>query len=354
MKLTSLKLTNFRNITSAHLQLSEAPIIVLYGENGAGKTSVLEAVSLLSPGSGMHRHKLESHTQHNEKSWALHGEITSKNEKHTAGMLYTKGKRQLKINGETVKAQGELSKLGNILWFTPKMDRLFMDSASQRREFLDRLAFGHFTDHAINLNRYKHHLKSRLKLLKEGATVEWIEIEEEQAAHFAFLISSNRNAYLKKLKPFLKTIDLKLIGSFERLEEISEASIKEKLVETRNRDGKFGSSHFGPHRSDLDGILQPENINLSATSTGQHKRAILEILLANSHLTHKETGEAPVILLDEMAAHLDSNTKEQFFSKLLALGSQIWLTGTEKSMFDGLNDVQFFEVTNGAFSSLKF
>tara|TARA_R110000868_G_scaffold218576_1_gene468946 strand:+ start:91545 stop:92609 length:1065 start_codon:yes stop_codon:yes gene_type:complete len=349
MKITSLKLTNFRNIESAHLQLDNAPIVALYGENGAGKTSILEAISLLSPGSGMHRHKLDDHIKHHEKTWALHSNINNKDEENTVGMLYQKGKRQLKINGEAAKAQAELSNLGNILWFTPKMDRLFMDSASQRREFLDRLAFGHFPQHAQHLNRYKHHLKARLKLLKENAATTWIDIEEEQASHFAFLISQSRNHYLKMLKTHLDAIDLKLTGSFERMEKVDKKSIQEKLYENRTRDGRFGSSHFGPHRSDVEGILQPENINLSQTSTGQHKRAILEILLANSRLTHQQTGEAPIILLDEMAAHLDSQTKERFFSALIQLGSQIWLTGTEKEMFTSLQNVQFFCACDGSF-----
>lgn len=349
MKIVSLKLTNFRNIESAHLQLGDAPIIALYGENGAGKTSVLEAVSLLSPGSGMHRHKLDSHTKHHAKSWGLHAEILSQNTDNTVGMSYQKGKRQLKINGETAKAQAELSGLGNVLWFTPKMDRLFMDSASHRREFLDRLAFGHFPAHAFNLNRYKHHLKARLKLLKDHADATWVTVEEEQAAHFAFLISTTRNTYIERLKPYLSTIDLKLSGSFERLDSHNAESIQERFHENRGRDGKFGSSHFGPHRSDVQGIMLPEDINLSETSTGQHKRAILDILLANSHLTHKETGEAPIILLDEMAAHLDSATKERFFGDLLSLGSQIWLTGTEKEMFSTLKNVQYFKAAKGTF-----
>lgn len=357
MKITNLKLTNFRSIESANIQLNnDANIIALYGENGAGKTSVLEALSLLSPGRGLHRHKLESHIQHGTKNWGIYSELTTHNkrnhsaEERSVGMLYEKGKRTLKIDGEKTKTQSELSHLGNILWFTPKMDRLFMDSASARREFIDRLVFGQTPEHAFNLNRYKHHLKSRLKLLKENGAREWIDIEEEQAALYAEKISSARLNFIAALKPYLDAITLNLTGSFERLEDKSATSIQKELENNRARDGRFGTSHFGPHRSGTEGILHPEDIPLVETSTGQHKRAVLEILLANARLTHATSGQAPVILLDEMASHLDSKTKEKFFGSLAELGTQIWLTGTEKEMFEKLTDVQFIHTENGQFN----
>jgi DNA replication and repair protein RecF len=346
MKIKTLQLHNFRNLSEMALSLSDAPIVVLYGENGAGKTSILEAISLLTPGRGLHRHKLDSHIQHNSKEWTIFAEVEADNN-HTIGMQFKSGKRILKIDDEKNKSQSALSNLGNILWFTPKMDRLFMDSTSARREFLDRLVFGHFKDHASHLNRYKTHLKNRLKLLKEHGSDDWISIEEEQAALFAEKITTARHTYLENLQPYLSDLTLKLIGSFERLDILNQQSIQVGFKNSRIRDQKTHSSLFGPHRSDITGQLTEQEINLSDSSTGQHKKAILEILLANARLTHAKSGFAPIILLDEVAGHLDQKTKEYFLKEITELGSQVWLTGTEKDVFKTLKKAQFIHIQQG-------
>lgn len=346
MRIKTLKLHNFRNLENVSLHISDAPIIVLYGENGAGKTSILEGISLLSPGRGLHRLKMDSHIKHGHKEWTVYTELEG-NSIQTVGMQFKSGKRHIKIDDEKNKTQNDLSTLGNVLWFTPKMDRLFMDSTSARREFLDRLVFGHFKNHATNLNRLKHHLKNRIRLLKDQASSEWIDIEEEQAALFAEKVSITRTQYLEELKNHLTVVNLSLTGSFERYEDKSAAFLQQKLKHSRERDLKAGATLSGPQRNNLEGTLNTLNIPLSECSTGQHKRAILEILLANARLTAEKSGNTPIILLDEVAGHLDQKTKNYFLDEITKLGCQIWLTGTEKESFDSLQKAQFICIHQG-------
>ncbi len=349
MKIKTLKLHNFRNLESASIHIGDTPIVVLFGENGAGKTSVLEAISLLSPGRGLHRLKMDSHIQHGFKEWVMYTEIENE-EIQTVGMQFKSGKRHIKIDDEKNKTQNDLSTLGNILWFTPKMDRLFMDSTSARREFLDRLVFGHFKSHAGNLNRLKHHLKNRLRLIKDHASSEWIDIEEEQAALFAEKVAHARYQYLENLQPHLTAVKLTLTGSFERYEDKSATFMQQKYKQSRERDLKAGATLSGPQRSNLEGVLTEPTSPLTECSTGQHKRAILEILLANARLTAEKSGNPPIILLDEVAGHLDQKTKNYFLSEITKLGCQIWLTGTEKEAFENLQGAQFIQVQQGQIS----
>ena len=342
MHINQFKLTNFRNISQVDISVEGADIVALYGENGAGKTSVLEALALLSPGRGMHRSPLESHIKKGENTWATHTNLTLQNEHRTLGQSYTKGKRSVKVDDEALKSQSELSELGNVLWLTPKMDRLFMDGTAPRREFLDRLVFSIHPNHAKLMATYKHHMKSRLKLLKERADSDWITLEEQQAAALAEKIEANRADYLALFNNHKEGISLKFSNTGEDYLETWKAE--------RNKDARFGKTHTGPHRLHVSGVLEPEGIKLEQTSTGQHKRAVLNILLTNARLIAAQSGKPPLLLMDEIAAHLDLKTRQHFFHTFTKLGSQIWLTGTEKDLFDGLQNCQIIHVQNGTFS----
>ena len=355
MHITKLKLTTFRNIASTSIKIDDAKLIALVGENGAGKTNMLEAISLLSPGNGLHKAKRELQIQNGSESWGIHAHVSKSASSHKIGMLYNKGKRQIKIDDEQAELQADLAKIGNILWFTPRMDRLFLDNAQARREFFDRLVYSLYPEHAQNLIRYRHHLKSRLKLLKMNASNNWLDIEEEQATEFAIKIIQNRAIFLEKLQQHLPEIELNLKGSAHKIleEDFPSEKFLENIKQNRDRDKMYGSSNFGPHRTDINGILietTKKSIPLEQTSTGQHKKSILHILLANARLNHTETGTTPLILLDEITAHLDEHVKENLFNELHKMGTQIWMTGTEKSLFKGLNPDVFINVEDGNFS----
>ena len=337
MHITKLNLTTFRNIASTSLNVDDAKLIALVGENGAGKTNLLEAISMLSPGNGLHKAKRELQIQNGESSWAIHSCISKPNTEHKIGMAYNKGKRQIKIDDEKSDTQSDLSKVGNILWFTPRMDRLFLDNAQARREFFDRLVFSIYPEHAQNLIRYRHHLKNRLKLLKTNANNNWLEIEEEQITEFALKIIENRANFLEKIQAHMPNAELLLTGAAHKIleEDRQYDSYLIHLAKNRERDGLYGSSNFGPHRTDITGTLVENKIPLHQTSTGQHKKAILHILLANARLNHTETGTTPLILLDEITSHLDKSVKESLFAELHSMGTQIWMTGTEENLFKG-------------------
>lgn len=359
MRITQLKLHTFRNVPSANINVGDASLVCLYGPNGMGKTNLLEAISLLSPGRGLHKDKREEQTMEGEKSWGIHATLDMSDGEHTIGMEYRNGQgsRKIKVDENTSSSQSELAKLGNVLWFTPKMDRLFLDSAQPRRDFYDRLTYGLFPDYAATLARYKHHLKSRLKLLKDNADKDWIAVEEQQVATYGLEVLTQRQAYLEKLQPHLPEVALELTGSANKYLESDDSYLEYlgKLADIRDRDAIVGSSTFGPHRSDIDGLLKldtDKTVKLSRTSTGQHKRALLYILLAHARLMRTEKGDAPIILLDEMTSHLDEQMRQHFFETLHALDAQIWMTGTEKNLFNNLpeQNMLFVNVSNGEFT----
>lgn len=343
MYIQNLKLTHFRNISSVDLRVDDAPIVALCGDNGAGKTSVLEALSLLSPGRGLHRHKMESHVMHGTQDWAVYASLISDDKEYTVGQLYQNKKRLVKVDGSPLKSQTELSSLGNVLWLTPKLDRLFMDDSLARREFFDRLVFGVYADHAELLARYKHHIKSRMKLLKERADADWIDLEENQAAQLAERIQENRIGYLTHFKEHAENVSLVISHTGDNYQ----AAWKDQ----RLHDLRTGMTHTGPHRMQINGRLLPEDVKLNMTSTGQHKRAVLNILLTNARLVAAVSGKSPLLLLDEVTAHLDETARRYFFGEFVRLGSQVWLTGTEASLFEGLADKHCIHMEKGLVKS---
>ena len=357
MWITKLKTRGFRNLTDINLDLpaqkSGTGVFVLYGKNGAGKTNFLEALSMLSPGQGLHRDKLENMTGENHKQWSVFTEIENPAGAHKVGMLYSKNRRHIRIDGEDALQQSALAGLGAILWFTPEMDRLFAGSPAGRRRFFDRLVFSVNSKHAQNLSRYTKHIQHRSKLLKTpNPDPHWLDIEEQKAAGYAIEVVRARLAYLGQLIAHMPEVELHLKGSAERMaeEEADDNALLElyttKFTENRERDARFGGNSFGPHRSDIYGAIK-DLTPLERASMGQHKRAMLLILFAAAQLQKAQSGQPPCLLLDEVATHLDSGAREVLYEKLIPLGGQIWLTGTEKEYFDSLPNPQYIHMANG-------
>lgn len=357
MQVKNIKISGFRNLSAAALTLPEpengSQIVALIGENGAGKTSVLEALSLLSPGRGLHKANPKEQAQNGSNTFGIFIELA---DERTVGIGLKSGKKQLQLDGSDVARQTELATLGNVLWLTPRQDRLFLDGPAPRRDMLDRLTFGLIPSHAEDVARYKHHAKNRLKLLAQHNTPDdWLTLEESQAAAAGVKILQNRHTYLTALAPHLRDITLAQQGATLEVLEAEDAvdALAGKFLRSRERDTITGSTGTGPMKVDVGGVLRLDerDIVLGQTSSGQHKRALIDLTLAHAKLIKTETGAPPLILLDEFTAHLDPVRQQallgQLTAELLELEAQIWLTDVDLAPYADLPHLRVVEVLEG-------
>jgi DNA replication and repair protein RecF len=369
--ISSLKLHNFRCYDTAALESVGLGLIALYGPNGAGKTNVLEAVSLLSPGRGLRGVKnIEMQRQSAPKAWAVSAYIENNGTQIQigTGIDAATEKRLVRIQGAPAKSQAALADYISCVWLTPQMDRLFLDSSSQRRRFLDRLVFAFDPGHAGRVSRYENALSQRSKLLREGKNEPvWLEGLEAQIAETGIAISAARIDFVQRLQracnaaatPHFPRANLKVTGSIEELLRSVpalevETMFKYQLKSSRPRDSETGGAASGPHRSDLEVIYAEKDMMADHCSTGEQKALLIGIILAHAHLIKAERGSPPVLLLDEVAAHLDEDRRTALYEILEATGGQVWLTGTDESLFDPIRKTaQFFHVENARVTAQK-
>lgn len=364
--LSSLKLHNFRCYQEAALGDLQSALVVLYGPNGAGKTNVLEAISLLSPGRGMRGAKThEIQCQQAGDPWAVSGTLTHKygQDRLGTGLDAKTGKRIIRINGENAKSQSALADYLACVWLTPQMDRLFLDSSRERRKFLDRLVFAFDPGHAGRVTRYENAMRQRSKLLQEGSNKgggdpAWLEGLEAQMAETAIAICAARLDFVTRLQSACNqyaTADFpkaslrakgtieNLLGNAPALEV--EDMFKYQLSESRGVDMMTGGAATGPHKSDLVVRYGAKDMPADQCSTGEQKALLIGITLAHARLIAAERGAPPLLLLDEVAAHLDENRRAALYAQLQALGGQVWLTGTDRNLFATAEaTAQFFEI----------
>ena len=362
--LERLSLSHFRCYKDFTVCLDLRPVI-LTGPNGAGKTNLLEALSFLIPGRGIRRAKLlEIKQQGQSQPWAISAHLKDQEEFIQIGTGLDpespeKEKRITRIQGDKAKSQSVLTEWVSVVWLTPQMDRLFLEGSQGRRRFLDRLVYGFDPGHAQRLSRYERVLKERSLLLRQGRSDKyWLEGLENTLVSDGIAITVARREVVGQLAGVLKNQDalfpraeLSLEGDIETLLLTrnlleSEEEIRRLLAESREYDRQTGRTSFGPHRSDLC-VVYPEKSQAAALcSTGEQKALLLSIVMASAHLLSVRTNAIPLLLLDEVVAHLDETRRTGLFDAILKLKIQTWLTGTDVSLFKELQG-------NAQFLSLK-
>ena len=365
---TRLTLTRFRNYLSARLDVGPEPV-VLTGVNGAGKTNLLEALSFLSPGRGLRRARLEEveRTPHPgaPEGWAVAATLSNGVEIGTGSVPgAARERRQVRIDGQTARGQTALAGQLAVLWLTPQMDRLFLEGSGGRRRFLDRLVFGFDAAHAGRLSRYEHAMRERGRLLREGGRdTGWLTALEDQMATGGVAVAAARREVAARLSaacaagigPFPRA-ELGVTGALEdRLAEQPalpvEDEYRRRLRDGRRADAETGGAALGPHRSDFQVRWRKGDgppLAAESCSTGEQKALLLAIVLANARLLASGPAGPPLLLLDEVAAHLDSGRRAALFEEILALGGQAWLTGTDDALFEPLKyRARFISVSDG-------
>jgi DNA replication and repair protein RecF len=340
MALTRLSLTDFRN----HAALSfepQAQFVALHGPNGAGKTNILEAISLLVPGRGLRRAALSEMVRSGGTAgFAVSADIGDV-QIGTGVDAAAPERRKVRINGANA-AINNLAEWLSVIWLTPAMDRLFADGTGARRRFLDRLVLALEPSHAQFSGRYEKAVQQRNRLLTGTETPDamWLDALEVQMAESGVAIVEARNRMIAALASQLENLPPGPFAvpdiSLENTNLASAAELMEAWRNGRGRDAGAGRTLIGPHRADL---VVHNRLNKQAAdrcSTGEQKALLLSLILAHAELVTQQRGTPPILLLDEIAAHLDPSRRAALFERLAATGAQVWMTGTEAALFDGI------------------
>lgn len=354
--LTSLTLSHFRSHKVGRLTLDGRPV-ALYGANGAGKTNVLEAVSLFSPGRGLRRSSAEDMTRRPEAlGWKLSGVLQSLHQLHEIEIWSEGGAaRQVRID-EKAAPQVALGRIARVLWLIPAMDRLWIEGAEGRRRFLDRMTLSFEPGHAEATLAYERAMRERNRLLKDMVRdPAWYAALETQMAETGVVIDANRRAALAQLaeaqegaQTAFPAAELTLTHAEGELPQTVEA-LRTALAESRPRDLAAGRSLIGPHRADISGIYVAKGVLAKDCSTGEQKALLVSLILANARALARDFGAPPLLLLDEVAAHLDPGRRAALYDEIAALGAQAWMTGTEAELFAAMGDrAQYVEVRDSA------
>jgi len=342
-----LSLTDFRSYASASLE-PDPGFVLLSGDNGAGKTNLLEAVSMLAPGRGLRGAALsEMARQGGSGGWAVAARLDSA-EIGTGTLASAPERRQVRINGAPASVNS-LSEWLAVLWLTPAMDRLFTGSAGERRRFLDRLVLALEPGHAHHASRYEAAMRARNKLLAEERFDDaWLTSLELAMAEHGLAGAEARSRTVAALAERLSAAcDDEFPRAEIGLEGAGSGDLVRLLKANRARDAAAGRTTEGPHRVDLTVIHSAKRMPAASSSTGEQKALLLGLVLAHAELVADRRGEPPVLLLDEVAAHLDPKRRAALFSRLEGRG-QVWMTATEAALFDGIGAASRFHVTPGA------
>jgi len=379
--LTRLTLTDFRCYAAARLECDARPV-VLTGPNGAGKTNLLEAVSFLVPGRGLRRARIAEVARRDApgsvsspESSSAAADLPPRNW-GVAARLETPGgtveigtgrdpaaeagseRRAVRIDGAPVRSQTALADHASAVWLTPQMDRLFTEGAAGRRRFLDRIVYGFDPAHAGRVAAYEQAMRQRARLLREGrADAGWLDALESAMAARGVAVAAGRREIVRRLNiacadavgPFPRAFAAS-VGTVEAWLDAmpaldAEERLREALARARPLDAASGTTTAGPHRGDLEVVDGARDVPAAQCSTGEQKALLIALVLATARLQSVERGAPPLLLLDEVAAHLDARRREALFDEICALGAQAWLSGTDAATFAPLaGRAQFFRV----------
>jgi DNA replication and repair protein RecF len=358
-RIRQLSLTNFRNYRAASLAI-DTDKIVLYGPNGAGKTNLIEAISFLAPGRGLRRATIEEVAfQEGDGSWAVAAEVEGALGLATLGTGVERTledssmvQRKCRIDRESVASAAAFADHLRVVWLVPAMDSLFVGAPSERRRFLDRLASAVDVEHPSRVNALERALRSRNRLLEEmRPDPHWLDAVEHETAELAVAVAGLRVETVHRLETALASrkdtafppAGIALNGWIEKLLPAHPAiEIEERyravLRENRARDAAAGRTLDGPHLTDLSVVYLQKGIAAADASTGEQKALLIGLVLAHARLITEMTASAPVLLLDEVVAHLDPARRAALHAELAQLGAQVWMTGADPALFTEVQD----------------
>src|ERR1700675_4406618 len=358
-RIRRLTLTNFRSYRAAQIEVAAGPV-VLEGPNGAGKTNLIEAISFLAPGRGLRRATLDEVAfQEGDGSWAVSADVDGALGLATLGTGIeaptAEGAavaRKCRIDREPAVSVAALADHLRVIWLVPAMDGMFSGPASERRRFLDRLALAVDAEHSGRVNALERSLRSRNRLLEDPRPdAHWLDAVEHETAELAVAVAGLRVETMRRLETVLTSRDasafpsaeISLDGWMEQLIPAHPAvEIEERyravLRDNRARDAAAGRTLDGPHLTDLKVIYAPKGIAAADASTGEQKALLIGLVLAHARLIAEMIGTAPILLLDEVVAHLDPARRAALHDELAQLGTQVWMTGADPALFAEIED----------------
>ena len=377
-----LTLTNFRNYESLRIDSDLSPVIIT-GENGSGKTNILEAISFLTPGRGLRSARLSDirriQSDNNfdgfnlsSSTWAVSSLITNNDEDFEIGTGIESSKREtdddikiferriVKLNGQKISSQADLGKYISAIWLTPQMDRLFKGGSQPRRSFLDRLVYAFDIEHAKRTASFEHLYKEWVQLIKNGhCDNHWLQSLEESMASIGVAIAAARREQIAKLNTFIEkepddvfpNVELFLDGTIEQLLDSKPAIDVEdyyvNLLKNQRKNILYSENVDGINRSDFKVIYKKKKMPAELCSTGEQKSLLISIILAQTKSQTLNKGFTPILLLDEVVAHLDELKREALLKKIKDLSVQAWITSTDANLFVSMrDDAQFLEIKN--------
>lgn len=367
-QISSLSLQDFRSYEQLSLDLGEAMVVAISGENGAGKTNILEALSLFSPGKGLRRaDPADLARASGPGSYAISIDVNdglTRTRLGTGVSSPSSPRRTHRVDREPASSARAFTDHLRIVWLTPAMDGLFSGTGGDRRRFLDRLVLAMDSDHAARVSALEKALRNRNRLLEERVPdVRWLDAAEQEIAEYAIAVTLARAETIERLRCIIAEskdrespfpwADIQLLGDLDQIVSSqpalnAEEEYRKILRESRRRDAAAGRTLVGPQSTDLKVLHGPKNMEARRCSTGEQKALLVGLVLAQAALVRSATGIAPIALLDEIMAHFDPMRRRALFNILEQFGCQAWVTGADPAAFREIAGNRIFiKVTPG-------